>query len=112
MIERLFCFQGTVSESFMLARIQMQLIKNRSFLHIFKIIDKKQGNNVVLTALIRITDLRIRIRIRIRILLFSSVADKMPSKNKCFFKNQSLKIISKTKSENSRNQGFSYFFAG
>ncbi len=47
MIEPLFCFQGTGSESFMLARIQMQLIKKRSFLHILKIFDEKQGNSVV-----------------------------------------------------------------
>ncbi len=58
---------------------------------------------------IRITDLRTRI------LLFSSVADKM-TKTSFFskfclllFEGTSSKIISK-KSQNSRNQGFSYFF--
>ncbi len=34
---------------------------------------------------IRTTDLQIRIRSRLRILLFSSAADKIPTKNKFFF---------------------------
>jgi hypothetical protein len=47
MIEHLYCFQETESESFMSARIQMHLTKNSSFLHIFNIFDEKQGNTVV-----------------------------------------------------------------
>jgi hypothetical protein len=58
--------------------------------------------------------------LQIRVLIFS-VADKIPTKNNLFFKffahyilkehlHHFSQIKSKKKSQNSRNQGFSYFF--
>jgi hypothetical protein len=70
---------------------------------------------------IRTTDLRMRIRIqfKILILLFSSVAEKMLTKNKFCLQNICLLLFEGTftsafkdkKSQNCRNLGFSYFFA-
>jgi hypothetical protein len=55
--------------------------------------------------------------LRIRILLFSSVADKMPTKIKFFrvfclliFEGILTSVFINKKSKNSKNQGFSYFF--
>ncbi len=71
---------------------------------------------------IRTTDLRIRHRIRIRILLFSPVADKMPTKNKFLFFfayyvpyflklhiDISLQKIKDKKFKNSRKVFFTFF---